>query len=259
MKITPAVLTRNTNSTGSELRTTPDLVKLWKPVHDEFLVYNEDLAIIVDDLAAQLGQSASCSRALLFGAPGLGKTATLAHLAFSCSRPFWLIKPDRLFSSFLGGSASNLTAVFQSAERASAVLVFDDFDALARRRDDPRESGESRRVVTTLLGALDESEHSVPVLAATNLPTAIDPAALRRFDILLPFQPLGTSPTRLLLTQLLESTNVPSNLVALAMGSSPAEIVRIAQRVPTSCPKSDFLIRELTQRSTALSLIGANT
>jgi len=68
--------------------------------------------------------------------------------------------------------------------RAQAALrsVFDEFDALARSRDDTGEHNELRRVVNSLLIFIDRIKPKGFLVAATNLDQSLDPAVWRRFD-----------------------------------------------------------------------------
>jgi SpoVK/Ycf46/Vps4 family AAA+-type ATPase len=206
----------------------PDYVEVLTPAQRENLVYSPSASDAVTTIANRLSSLSLPARAILFGEPGIGKSATLRNLAVGSLRPFWSVKSDQLFSAFLGGTASNLSNLFVAAGKANAVLVFDDFDAIARRRDDPRESGESRRVVTTLLSAMDETRSSTAVLAATNLPDVIDPAVVRRFEFLVPFGRLDRTRIKELLQLVLNQEVVAKSILSAAEGFSPAEIVEMA-------------------------------
>lgn len=63
------------------------------------------------------------------------------------------------------------------------MLFLDEFDAIAKKRDDSHELGELKRVVTTLLQNLDEMPANVFLVAATNHHHLLDPAIWRRFDL----------------------------------------------------------------------------
>jgi ATP-dependent 26S proteasome regulatory subunit len=67
------------------------------------------------------------------------------------------------------------------------VLLFDEFDALGKARDDPGEHGEIKRVVTAFLQMLDAFRGSSLLLAATNHEQLLDSALWRRFDDVLEF------------------------------------------------------------------------
>src|SRR5438067_741404 len=75
---------------------------------------------------------------------------------------------DGIVSSYLGETANNLRRVFGYASQRQAVLFFDEFDALGKRRDDPQELGELKRVVSSFLQILDAHPRDRMVIAATN-------------------------------------------------------------------------------------------
>lgn len=145
---------------------------------------------------------------LLYGPPGTGKTS-LAHAAASAcveTGSIHLVSGPELSSSFHGGTERSLRRLFERAqETAPSVVIIDEIDALAPRRDagagadgaGVEGAGEvERRVVATLLTLMDglgqrqgssqdqnketeDKEDRIVVIAATNRPNAIDPA-LRR-------------------------------------------------------------------------------
>ena len=96
--------------------------------------------------------------------------------------PFFVVKLDRLISSYLGETASNIRKIFEFARKQPCVLFFDEFDALARARDESGEHNELRRVVNSLLLFIDQIRPKGFLIAATNLDQSLDPAVWRRFD-----------------------------------------------------------------------------
>lgn len=119
---------------------------------------------------------------LIFGPPGSGKTMTARHIAQRLGLPLVIARIDGLISSFLGTTARNIANLFDFANRYTCVLLLDEFDALAKQRDDPQEIGEIKRVVNTLLQNLDlRREHGVTI-AITNHDRLLDPAVWRRFE-----------------------------------------------------------------------------
>jgi len=121
--------------------------------------------------------------ALIFGAPGTGKTVTAMHIAAQLGLPVVLARLDGLMSSLLGTTARNIGTLFEFANRYKCVLLLDEFDALAKLRDDPQEVGEIKRVVNTLLQCLDVRGPLGLTIGVTNHPSLLDPAIWRRFEV----------------------------------------------------------------------------
>jgi SpoVK/Ycf46/Vps4 family AAA+-type ATPase len=63
------------------------------------------------------------------------------------------------------------------------VLFFDEFDAIGKERGDIHETGEIKRVVTTLLLQLDDLPSYCVLIGATNHPELLDRATWRRFEL----------------------------------------------------------------------------
>ncbi|MGE3779628.1 MAG: AAA family ATPase, partial [Pirellulaceae bacterium] len=122
------------------------------------------------------------SKLLFCGPPGCGKTLCAEIFANELGLPLYVVKLDRLISSYLGETATNVRKIFEFARKQSCVLFFDEFDALARARDDSGEHNELRRVVNSLLVFIDQITPKGFLVAATNLDRALDPAIWRRFD-----------------------------------------------------------------------------
>ncbi|MFD1558821.1 AAA family ATPase [Paraburkholderia silviterrae] len=120
---------------------------------------------------------------VLFGEPGTGKTQLALWLAGQLGLPVILARLDGLMSSFLGTTSRNIGNLFDFANRHRALLVLDEFDAIAKLRDDPNEVGEIKRVVNTLLQKLDERAERGLTIGITNHPQLLDPAVWRRFEL----------------------------------------------------------------------------
>ena len=138
------------------------------------------------DVFARSGLSPK-SRLLLVGPPGCGKTLTAEVLAGDLGLPLLYARFDAIISSYLGETATNIRRVFNYAGKHPAVLFFDEFDALGKRRDDEHEVGELKRVVSSFLQILDSYPRDQLVVAATNHEGLLDEALWRRFDEILYF------------------------------------------------------------------------
>lgn len=119
---------------------------------------------------------------LFFGAPGTGKTRLAYYVAARLNLPIVMARLDGLISSFLGTTARNLGTLFDFANRYRCLLLLDEFDAVAKVRDDPHEIGEIKRVVNTLLQNVDLRSTRGLTIAITNHEKLLDKAVWRRFE-----------------------------------------------------------------------------
>lgn len=122
------------------------------------------------------------NRLLLCGPPGCGKTMTAYAIGNALKLPIAYVRLDGLVSSYLGQTSTNLRKVFDSVKNQRIILFLDEFDAIAKKRDDTNELGELKRVVTTLLQNFDNLPSNVILIAATNHEHLLDPAIWRRFN-----------------------------------------------------------------------------
>lgn len=122
-------------------------------------------------------------RILLIGAPGNGKTSLAEALAQALMVPLVVVRYDGLITSYLGETATRLRRLFEFAHRRRCVLFFDEFDTLGKERGDIHETGEIKRVVSSLLLHVDDLPSHVIVISATNHPELLDRAVWRRFQL----------------------------------------------------------------------------
>ena len=120
---------------------------------------------------------------LIYGAPGTGKTRLALWIAHELDLPVVLVRLDGVISSFLGTTARNIGNLFSFANRHRCVLLLDEFDAIAKLRDDPQEVGEIKRVVNALLQNLDARRDLGLTIGITNHERLLDPAVWRRFEV----------------------------------------------------------------------------
>ena len=131
-------------------------------------------------------------RILLVGPPGTGKTTLAEAIAEAVSVPLLVVRYELIIGSYLGETAARLKRVFDYARTTPCVLFFDEFDAIGKERGDVHETGEIKRVVSSLLMQVDELPSYTIVAAATNHPELLDRAAWRRFQLRLSL-PLPTA------------------------------------------------------------------
>jgi hypothetical protein len=126
-------------------------------------------------------------RLMFAGPPGTGKTLAAEVLAHALSVDLLLVDISRVVSKWIGETEKNLAAVFDTAERAQAVLFFDEADALFGKRTEVSDAHDRYANLETayLLARLERFEGLV--VLATNLRQNIDPAFLRRMEFVVDF------------------------------------------------------------------------
>ncbi len=123
------------------------------------------------------------NRVLLAGPPGNGKTALAEAIASELALPLLVARYEAIVGSYLGETAQRIDKVFEYSRSRHCVLFFDEFDAIGKERGDLHETGEIKRVVSSLLLQIDSLPSHVVVVTASNHPELLDRAVWRRFQI----------------------------------------------------------------------------
>ena len=122
-------------------------------------------------------------RVLLTGPPGNGKTSLAEAFATELAVPLFAVRYESVIASYLGETAVRLSRLFDEVRTRRCVLFFDEFDVVGKERGDIHETGEIKRVVSSLLLQIDELPSHVVVITATNHPELLDRAVWRRFQL----------------------------------------------------------------------------
>lgn len=132
-------------------------------------------------------------RVLLSGPPGNGKTALAESIAEGLGLPLLTVRYEHLIGSFLGETTQRLGRLFDHVRSIPCVLFFDEFDVVGKERGDAHETGEIKRVVSSLLLQVDALPSHVIVVTATNHAELLDRAVWRRFQLRLSLPAPSTS------------------------------------------------------------------
>lgn len=242
--VTGETLTRETNP-PIDRETGARLCEILFPddLQDGAPVYDLQVGRTIDGLLSEWSSTAKLERfgvqptrsLLIFGPPGSGKTLTAQHVAARLGLPLIVARIDGLISSFLGTTARNIANLFDFANRYKCVLLLDEFDAIAKLRDDPQEVGEIKRVVNTLLQNLDARRRFGITIAITNHDRLLDPAVWRRFETQLHITEPGGEAREQIIKRYMAPVKVDGGLMVFLSyclnGRSGADIQRLCDSI----------------------------
>jgi len=123
------------------------------------------------------------NRLLLIGPPGNGKTSLAEAFADALMVPLLIVRYEGVIGTYLGETAVRLHRLLEHARTRKCVLFFDEFETLGKERGDRHETGEIKRVVSSLLMQIDALPSHVVVIGATNHAELLDRAVWRRFQV----------------------------------------------------------------------------
>jgi AAA+ superfamily predicted ATPase len=122
-------------------------------------------------------------RVLLVGPPGNGKTSLAEAIASELAVSLFVVRYESVIGSYLGETAVRLAKLFAQVRSERCVMFFDEFDVIGKERGDIHETGEIKRVVSSLLLQIDQLPSHVVVVTATNHSELLDRAVWRRFQL----------------------------------------------------------------------------
>lgn len=123
------------------------------------------------------------NKVLLIGPPGNGKTSLAEAIAEALMLPLLTVRYESIVGAYLGETAGRLSKLMEYVRTRQCVLFFDEFETLGKERGDVHETGEIKRVVSSLLLQIDALPSYVVVIGATNHEQLLDKAAWRRFQL----------------------------------------------------------------------------
>lgn len=172
----------------SSFATMEDLTNTY--LENRYYLTNEEKELFeliknMNDVSLQLmeKQIPYLNATLLYGESGVGKTAFSRYVAYKLGMPYLYVNFSRMLDSYLGGTAKNLTNLFNFINQHQCVVMLDEIDSLAAKREygGGGASAEVSRSTTCLLQLLDAVTNDHVIIAATNLIDDVDTAVKRRF------------------------------------------------------------------------------
>ncbi|MHC0442408.1 AAA family ATPase [Flavobacterium sp. 3-210] len=129
------------------------------------------------------------NKILLHGHSGCGKTTTAKAIATALNKEIIIVNLSTIINARIGETSKNVKALFDKAARENAVLFLDEFDQIAKSREnDDKDVAEMKRLVNTIIQLIDYFPANCLLICATNFYNSIDTALLRRFQIKLNFE-----------------------------------------------------------------------
>ena len=166
---------------------------------------------------------------LLYGPTGTGKTLTASIISAVMGYPLARVILDSTISSNFGHTISNLRRIFDFVSDKKVVLVFDEFDVIGNRSNDPHKRDEVNSLVNIFMQMLDDFNGPCILVAATNQQRLLDPAIQRRFDEIISFDLPDVEQRSFLLDIYLRPMKIRCNVDRLANSIDGFSAADIAQ------------------------------
>jgi hypothetical protein len=176
----------------------PGATRVWQAVRWEDLILPADVMAHLHEFLYWIEQRDTVSRqwggevgsgplALFCGPSGTGKTFAAAVIAHQLGWTLYRVDLGRLVSKYIGETEKNLNRLFDAAHGQSLILQFDEADSLFGQRAEIKDARDryANMEVSHLLARIEA--HQGPVILTTNLRQNIDPAFMRRFQVVVEF------------------------------------------------------------------------
>lgn len=131
--------------------------------------------------------SAAGLKVLFAGVSGTGKTMTAGVIGHGLGLDVYRIDLSSVVSKYIGETEKNLGRIFRAAAKASAILFFDEADALFGKRSEVKDAHDRYANIEVAYLLQELEEHAGVVIMATNLRRNIDDAFARRMHYVVEF------------------------------------------------------------------------
>ncbi|MHC4475106.1 MAG: ATP-binding protein [Planctomycetota bacterium] len=176
----PGAVLVNNNATWDDLILSSQRIAMLR----EFLYWVQHRETVIDRWG---GINVGGPIALFTGPSGTGKTWAASVLANVLGWPLYRVDLGRLISKYIGETEENLNRLFDAAHGRPMVLQFDEADSVFGKRGEIKEARDryANMEVSHLLARVES--HQGPCILTTNLRGNLDPAFVRRFQIVVEF------------------------------------------------------------------------